>query len=152
MNIFQEISKAIGEINAECDVFMLDSKRAETENLNYTRAVCEINPKYKTTPLATQNLSVINTSVFDIRFLDLDEWSNLDYKDGLIGSYGIARRMEILCNSVFTKLRRNLNTPAENPISWTIESLIRETNGTMSGVKAQLTIPFYENLVCNYAV
>lgn len=158
MNIITVIQTALTALNNDAELFLLEKPRAENEELNHTGDVIVVYPDWRTTNILNQGVELVKTRIYNIDFKTLDEWDNSD--NNIPTSYesktSISKieDMETLADSVFSyitansdlfpELRENLKWGAPEPI-------LRQGNGTMSGVSVRLTIAFAGDVVCDYA-
>jgi hypothetical protein len=157
LNIITTIQAALTALNSTAELFLLEESRAENEELEHTGDVIIVKPDWKTTNEFSQSLELIKTRVYNIDFKTLDEWDN---SDGQAATSYEAKTsadriedMEILADSVFSYISANNNLFPEiqKKLQWRQNNVIlRANNGTMSGVKIQLTVVFSGTRICDY--
>lgn len=155
MNILTIIQDTILSLGVDAEVFLLEERRADNEELEHTGDTIVILPDWKTETKLNQGLELFKTRVYNIHFKTLDEWDNSDaiseksYNDE--SSIERIERMEILADSIFSHITANNGSYPEirEKLKWrATEPILRANNGTMSGVVIQLTITFNGERVC----
>lgn len=158
MNIITTIQTALDALNNSAELFLLEQSRAENEELNHEGDVIIVLPDWRTSNSLTQGLELMKTRVYNIAFKTLDEWDNSD--DNLPTSYDSStsvdriESMEKLADSIFSYIAANNNLFPEiqKKLTWSIpKPILRENNGTMSGVRVQLTVVFSGERVCDFS-
>lgn len=154
MNIYELISTAITNINATADLTFKEKSRAEADTQNYTRANINILNEISGTKELQKNTQLKSSTRYIIDFLQLDEWDNADYNEAQAnqGSFQIVEEMSVLANSIFSNIvyKQDLYLPTENKINWTFTQQFRVNANTMSGVRCTITLPFIDEVVCDY--
>jgi len=154
MNIITYINDALTAFNYDAEVFLLTKVRAANEELEHTKPVIVVFPDWSTSTVLNQGFELLKTRKYNIEFKQLDEWDNSDSDND---DYGVAtitkiNEMELLADSVFSyismqagnsypKIKQKLNWRAVRPI-------VRERNGTMSGVVMQVEVLFSGVRIC----
>lgn len=157
MNIYTAIKEVLVEINSQAVVHVFDKSRNESETQNYTGQVVIIDTAFSSAISKTKSLELNNVTRFQIDFLDLDEWDNADNADNneIVSSeessFDIIERMQILADSVFWYFLQNEDNyfPLTAQPTWATTPLWRVNSNTMSGVKAVISLPFINDLICN---
>jgi len=131
----------------------MEKSRAENEELEHTGTVIVVHPDWSTTSQLNQGMELLKTRVYNIDFKTLDEWDNSDSDNNDYGASSVAliESMEVLADSIFSFIaaRNDLFPEIRNQLKWKTNDLIlREGNGTMSGVRIQLTIVFTGERIC----
>lgn len=155
MNIITTIQTALTALHSDAELFLLEQARAENEELEHIGDTIVVFPDWRGSTQFNQGLEAITTRVYNIDFKALDEWDNSD-NDPLKAynattSVDIIERMSTLVRSVFTYITANNGLFPEivEKLRWTEpRPILRENNGTMSGVKVQLTVVFKGERIC----
>jgi hypothetical protein len=159
LNIITVIQTALIALNSDAELFLLEQSRAENEELNHTGDVIIVYPDWESRTEFNQSLEAITTTVYNIVFKTLDEWDNSD--DDLTKSYDNStsvdriEAMEKLARSVFWYISANndLFPEIKEKLKWTSpKPILRENNGTMTGVKTKLTVNYIGERVCDYSI
>ena len=157
MNIITIIQEALTALNNDADLFLLEKSRAENMELENTTDTIIVYPDWRTTNTFTQSLELNKNRVYNIDFKTPDEWDNSDgnesksYNDKT--SSERIEDMKILANSVYSYItaNNNLYPDSREKLKWrNHRTILREGNGTMSGVSTRLTIVFSGDRVCDY--
>ena len=152
--MYNLIKTAISNLNAQCDLYMLNPESNEHQNLNFERATIRIKTDFRTTINQTKATELINLTTYTIEFLDLDDWDNSDHNETQADetSYEIIERMRTLGNSIFWNIinKQNVYIPSIQNLTWSFNPIWRKYNGTMSGVQATFTIPLKDSIICTY--
>ena len=152
--MYNLIKNAITNLNASCDLYMLNPEHNESQNLNFTRCTIRIRTDFRTTINQTRATELLNLSTYTIEFLDLDDWDNSDHNEAQSEetSFQIIERMRILANSIFWNIinKQSLYIPSAQNLTWSFNPIWRKYNGTMSGVQATFAIPLKDSIICNY--
>ena len=155
MNIITIIQTALTALNSDADLFLLEENRANDAELEHIKDTIVVFPDWKTENELTQGLEIIKTRKYKIDFKTPDEWDNSD--NNLPTSYNSTtsvdriERMEILADSVFSYITLNngLWPEIQSMLVWRFpEPILRANNGTMSGVRCELTIKFSGDRIC----
>ncbi len=162
MNIITIIQAALVALNSSAELFLLEESRADNEELEHTGDTVVVFPDWKTSTNINQGGELVKTRRYNIIFKTPDEWDNSDNNESKSydGETTIERieAMETLADSVFSYISIN---PSQNslfdairePLRWEYsEPIIRANNGTMSGVKARLTVIFRGDVVCVFNI
>lgn len=155
MDILSIIESAITAINSNAQAYVFEKSRDENQALEYTTPVVVIFPDWTTTTQFSQGFELLSESTYNIDFKQPDEWDNSDgatpnYSDR--NTMNRINEMEILCNSIFSYISFNIDQFGINQrLQWTItEPIVRENNGTMSGIRVRLTVDYNSERVCSY--
>ncbi len=155
MNIITYIKTAISNLSLDADVFLFTKARAENEELEHTKDTIIVYPDWRTTNVVTPAMSINKQRVYNIDFKTLDEWDNSD--NNILTSYSETtldkiERMEILADKIFLYItaHKELFINVNDKLAWRmVEPIVRQNNGTMSGVSIELTIKFNNIVNCN---
>ena len=153
MNIVTYIEAALTAFLYDAEVFLLTKVRAANEELEHTKPVIVIFPDWTTQTVLTQGFELVKTRRYNIEFKQLDEWDNAD-NDSTDYGYSTVEKieeMEKLADSVFSYISIHTDTYPEirKKLSWrAVSPIVRERNGTMSGVVIQLEIVFTGARIC----
>ena len=158
MNLLSIIQSALTALNSSADAYLFEKSRDENEALEYENPVIVIFPTWSGPANFSQSSEIYNNITYEIDFKTQDEFDNSDDLSDSEKNYSDRstaeriREMTILANSVFWYINANKNDfGIENNLEWTtIRPIVRENNGTMSGVKISLTINFKGSTVCDY--
>ena len=159
MNIITTIQAALTALNSTAELFLLEESRAENEELENTGDTIVVFINDTDNNELTQGMELHTTAVYDIDFKTPDEWDNSDGNNTL--SYNSAassvriENMKVLANSVFTYItaKNDLFPEITEKLKWKKRrTILREGNGTMSGVKIQLTVVFSGDRICDYTI
>ena len=157
MNIITLIQDAITALNHNAEVNIFEKSRDENEALEYIVPQIVIFPDW-TSRVKDANLQLQENRVYNIVFKTQDENDNSDadssksYNDST--SVDRIEDMATLANSVFRWINNNIDSYSLNkPLEWSSPSpILRENNGTMSGVEIKLTANFLGDFICNYGL
>lgn len=157
MNIIAIIQAALTALNSDADLFLLEEHRADNEELEHTKDTIVVFPDWSSDDTLTSGLEVIEKRKYNIDFKTPDEWDN---SDGVTSkaynseaSVDRIERMKTLANSVFVWISANnlLFPEIQQKLKWrSPQPILRANNGTMSGVKVELTVVFSGNVVCDF--
>ena len=157
MNIITTIQAALTALNNDADLFLLEKSRAENLELENITDTIIVYPDWRTANTLNQGMEIIKTRVYNIDFKTPDEWDNSDGNTSKAyvneTSANRIENMKTLANSVFHYIstHNNLFENITKNFRWRNNRIIlREGNGTMSGVNIQLTVVFSGERVCDY--
>lgn len=158
MNIATIIQAALTALKSSAEVLLLEQSRAENEELNHITDVVIIYPDWSIAKEFSQGLEINSRITYNIVFKTQDEWDNSDnntptsYQSKT--SVDRINNMEILCDSVMWWIANNMDLYDEiiEKPSWTIpRPLLRENNGTMSGVRVRMSILYKGQTKCDFS-
>jgi hypothetical protein len=160
MNLLSIIQNVLSALNSEAEAYLFEKSRDENEALEYTNPVVIIFPDWSGPSEFSQGLEINSQLLYNIDFKTQDEFDNSDDLSDSDKNYSDRstatriQEMNTLANSVFWYINANKNTYGiEQIINYTIvRPIIRENNGTMSGIKIQATIQFKGDKVCDYTI
>lgn len=154
VNLYTLIKTALNNIGSDADLYVYDNARKEAETLNLTDVSIIINPDFRVNSRLSNSMEIIETYVYEIDFLDLDEWDNTETNDPQTSdesTFEIIDRMRVLANSVLWAIFNNEeNYFPESNRAWSFRALRRVNSNTMSGVRLNLSISSTSDIKCNY--
>lgn len=157
MNITTIIQTALTALNSSAELFLLEEHRANNEELEHTGDTIVVFPDWKTENSLNQGLEVIKTRKYNMVFKTIDEWDNSLNKieksyDGKT-SLDRIEEMEVLADSVFSYItaKNEFWPEIQQKLKWRYPTpILKSGNGTMSGVKVELTVVFSGNVGCDF--
>lgn len=157
MNIIQLIQDALTALNSDAEVLLLEQSRAENEELEHTGDTIIVYPDWTANNEFSSALEINTTRTYNIVFKTIDEWDNSDNKKETSynskTSVDRIEEMTTLSNSVMRWIANNRDEYEEivSKPSWSSpRPILRENNGTMSGVVLRMSILLTGNIQCNF--
>ena len=145
MNILNYINIALTAFAYDAEAFLLTKSRAANEELEHTKPVIVVFPDFSAQNKLSAGFEILKTYRYNIEFKQLDEWDNSDSNPDSYGASTLdnINEMERLADSVFSYIAINSGGVfpdiQNGTVSWRmVRPIVREGNGTMSGVIIQL--------------